>query len=165
MSNYKFDTQRKTYQQTIKYLEKKLKFDVCRPTNSPVTLTGDNKVVNVVVFSVKKMLASLFADPILNQSKNLVINKTKRFGKFDPPNNRYGEVNSGKWYQNAYNNCINDPEKDFLCPIIFSNDKTTLSDIGDLHVDGIFMTTSLFNNEVSLRTNALKVYLYYEVTN
>ena len=74
--------------------------------------------------------------------------QTNRFGKYDPPNNRYGEVNSGKWYQNAYNNCINDPEKDFLCPIIFSNDKTTLSDIGDLHVDGIFMTTSLLNNKV-----------------
>ena len=95
------------------------------------------------------MLASLLADPVLNQSKNLVINKHNRLGKYEPPNNRYGEVNSGEWYQTAYANCIKDPEKDFLCPIILSNDKTTLSDIGDLHVDGIFMTTSLFNVEVS----------------
>ena len=44
---------------------------------------------------------------------------------------------------------MQNPNKDFLRPIILSNDKTTLSDIGDLHVDVIFLTSSLFNVEVS----------------
>ena len=95
------------------------------------------------------MIASLFEDPFLNQSKNLVINESNWFAKYNPKNDQYGEVNSGDWYQTAYTNCIKDPDKDFLCPIISSNDKTTLSDIGGLHVDAIFMTTSIFNVKVS----------------
>ena len=63
---------------------------------------------------------------------------------------RLGEVNSGSWYQNTYQNCIDDNNKDFLCPLILASNKTTLSKIGDLHVDAIFMTTSIFNVNVSL---------------
>ena len=149
MSKYKFDTKRKTYQQTIKYLEDDLQFNICRPENIPVTLCHDNRLVNVVVFDVKKMIASLFADPTLNQYKNLVVNPRNRFSKYEPADDRYGEVNSGVWYQKAYANCVQNPDKDFLCPIILSNDKTTLSDIGDLHIEAIFLTSSLFNVVVS----------------
>src|SRR5687767_10145807 len=95
------------------------------------------------------MLASLFADTSLNQYQNLVVNAKYQFAKYEPDDDQYGEVNSGLWYQNAYSNCINDPKKDFLCPIIFASDKTNLSDMGDLHVDAIFMTTSIFNTAVS----------------
>lgn len=61
-----------------------------------------------------------------------------------------GEVNSGQWYNVAYQNLITDPEKGFLCPIILANDKTTISEMGDLHVDAIFMTTSIFNTKVRI---------------
>ena len=47
-------------------------------------------------------------------------------------------------------NCIKNPEKDFLCPLILSSDKTTLSEIGDLHVDAIFITLSIFNYKVNI---------------
>ena len=40
-TNYKLDTKRKTYQQTIKYLENNLQFDVCRPKHVHVKLIGD----------------------------------------------------------------------------------------------------------------------------
>jgi hypothetical protein len=79
----------------------------------------------------------------------LVVNKQNRFAKYEPVDSCYGEVNSRLWYQNAYSKCLKDPNKEFLCPIILASDKTTLSDIGDLYVDAIFMTTSIFNNEVS----------------
>ena len=54
-------------------------------------------------------------------------------------------MNSGTWYEVAYNKCINVAGKDFSCPLILASDKTTLSKIGDLHVNAIFMTTSIFN--------------------
>ena len=95
------------------------------------------------------MLAFLFADPTINQYDNLVVSSPNCFSKYQPSNNRYGEVNSGKWYNTAYDNCVKDPNTNFLCPIILANDKTTLSEIGDLHVDAIFMTTSLFDLKVS----------------
>ena len=42
LSDYKFDTTRKTYQQTIKYLEEDLQFHVSQPKFVPVTLFKDN---------------------------------------------------------------------------------------------------------------------------
>ena len=69
--------------------------------------------MDVVVFGVKKMIASLFEDLTLNQYKNLVVNSNNRFAKYEPQDGRYGEANSGMWYQNAYSNCVQDPDKDF----------------------------------------------------
>ena len=66
LSNYSFDSKHKTYKQTISYLENQLQFKICWPTNVPVTLCSDNAIINVVVFDVKKMLASLFDDPRIN---------------------------------------------------------------------------------------------------
>ena len=95
------------------------------------------------------MLLSLFNDVLLNQKKNLVVNTNNEFSKYIPPNNQLGEVKSGKWYKVAYDNCITDPDTDFLCPIILASDKTTILEMGDLHVDAIFMITSLFDYKVS----------------
>ena len=95
------------------------------------------------------MIASLFDDPAINQYKNLVVSLPNCFSKYKPPDNRYGKVNSGSWYTMAYNNCIKDMKKDFLCPLILANDKTTISEIGDIHVDAIFITSSVFNLAVS----------------
>jgi len=150
MSKYTFDSKHKTYQQTINYLENQLQFNICRPIKIPVKLSQDQFLIDVVVFDIKKMLASLFDDPTINQKENLVISSPNRFSQYKPTDNRFGEVNSGTWYATAYNNCIKDPDTDFLCPIILASDKTTLSEIGDLHVDAIFMTTSLFNLKVCI---------------
>ena len=114
-----------------------------------VKLEEDNMEADVVAFDVKDMLASLFNSPELNHYNNLVVNSTDQFAKYVPDNGLIGEVNSSSWYGTAYNNCINNPNKDFLCPLILASDKTTLSEIGDLHVDAIFMSTSIFNIKVN----------------
>ena len=75
MSNYEFDTKNKTYHQTISYLENDLNSHIARSKYVPVTLLPDQLKLNVVVFDVKKILASFFADTSLNQVQNLVINK------------------------------------------------------------------------------------------
>ena len=149
MSNYEFSSKQNSYQQTIKYLQNKLQFKICKPTTIPVTLKQDNLIIDVVVFDVKQMLMSLFDNTNLNQYQNLVVNSTDRFAKYEPDDNRFGEVNSGTWYNTAYKNCITDPDNDFLCPLVLASDKTTLSELGDLHVDAIFMTTSIFDIKVN----------------
>ncbi len=149
LSNYNFESQHGTYQQTISFLEHKLLLGITRPNTITVNMYKDNMHIDVVVFDVKKMLLSLFDDVELNQKENLVVNTNDVFSKYKPPNNKLGEVNSGKWYNVAYENCISDPHKDFLCPIILASDKTTISEMGNLHVDAIFMTTSLFDYKAS----------------
>lgn len=106
--------------------------------------------MDVVVFNVSTLLASLFNDTELNQYENLVVNPKDRYGRYKPVNNCLGEVNSGQWYNVAYQNLIKKPDNDFLCPLILASDKTTISEMGDLHVDAIFMTTSIFNTKVRI---------------
>lgn len=148
VANYNFDTKNKTYHQVVNHLEGLLNMEGFRPRNISLKLLGDEKETNVVVFNVPILLASLFNDTELNQCGNLVVNSTNRFGKYIPNDNCLGEVNSSRWYNTAYNNMVQDPNNNFLCPLILANDKTTISEMGDLHVDAIFMTTSIFNTKV-----------------
>ena len=148
VSQYNFDTKNRTYHQVVKHLEKSLDMETHWPTTLTVQLKGDNKEMEVVVFEVITLLSSLFNDTEVNKYENLVVNSHDRFGKYEPSDNQLGEVNSGKWYKTAYDNLIKDQENNFLCPLILASDKTTLSDMGDLHVDAIFMTTSIFNTQV-----------------
>ena len=152
LSNYNFESQHGTYQQTINFLEHKLLLGITRPQTIPVDMYKDNMKIDVVVFDVKKMLLSLFDNKDLNKQENLVVNMTNPFSRYTTCDNLLGEVNSGKWYQTAYDKCITDPESEFLCPIILASDKTTISEMGDLHVDAIFMTTSLFDYKVRMQT-------------
>lgn len=158
LSNFNFDSQHTSHKQMIKYLQKKLQIKMCQPTITQVKLIQDSFIADVVTFDVKQMLMSLFDNQELSQRDNLVVNASDMFSKYEPEDDRYGEINSGTWYNKAYDTCINDPEKDFLCPIVLANDKTTLSDMGDLHVDAIFMTTSIFNIKAST-TNSIQIQL------
>src|SRR5688500_2635796 len=112
-----------------------LKMKAVQPNTLTVPLIDSTLKMDVVVFDVPTLLATLFNDSELNQYKNLIVNKHDRFSKYIPEDNWIGEVNSGQWYHTAYNNLIKDKDKNFLCPPILASNKTTLSDMGDLHVD------------------------------
>ena len=57
----------------------------------------------------------------------MVVNSNDPFAKYKSPNGNLAEVNSGFWYQQAYSNMIKDPQNEYLMPIIFAMDKTTIS--------------------------------------
>ena len=88
----------------------------CAPTTIPVMLVGDNFKVEVVVFDVKQMLMFHFDNTELNQIDNLAVILSDRFARYDPPNDKYGEINSDTWYNTAYNNCNGNPSTDFYAP-------------------------------------------------
>ena len=48
---------------------------------------------------------------------------------------------------------VTDPDNDFLCPIILSMDKTTISNLGLLSVYAIMFTSSIFDLKVSRLNN------------
>jgi hypothetical protein len=150
-ANYDFQPMPKKYVRQIHHLEQFVGMTACRPSQVPVPmyphLLPDDKL-DVVVFDFPTMLASLFNCPLLNKNENLVVNPTDRFGKYESNNGRLGEVNSATWYDNAYTYLVKDPTKDFVCPIIFTMDKTVISEMGGLNVYVILFTTSIFNREV-----------------
>ena len=66
------------------------------------------------------------------------------------------EVNSGYWYHQAFQNCVKDPTSDFLMPIIFAMDKTTISNSAHLNVYAIMFTTTLFKRHIRNQPAAWK---------
>jgi hypothetical protein len=150
-ANYDFQPMPKKYVRQIHHLEQFVGMTACRPAQVPVPmyphLLPDDKL-DVVVFDFPTMLASLFNCPLLNKNENLVVNHNDRFGKYISPDGYLGEVNSGQWYDKAYSCLVKDAAKDFLCPIIFTMDKTVISEMGGLNVYVILFTTSIFNRQV-----------------
>src|SRR5688500_5247779 len=49
---------------------------------------------------------------------------------------------------------IKDPQKDFLMPIIFAMDKTTISNSAHLHVYAVMFTTTIFNCKTRYQAHA-----------
>jgi hypothetical protein len=76
------------------------------------------------------------------------VNPSDCFGKYQPPDGHFGEVNSGRWDDIAYKNLAKDPNEDFLCPIIFTMEKMLILEMGGLSVYVILFTTSIYNQEV-----------------
>jgi hypothetical protein len=137
------------YESQIRNLTQLVGMDGCRPTKIPVLLEPDSIVLDVVVFPFATMLSSLLNCPILNKLENLVVNPQDRFGRFVSVDGLLDEVNSGQWYQDTYDQMIVEKDKDFLAPIIFTMDKTVISEASHLSVYVILFTTTLFNRKVS----------------
>ena len=144
-AGYKFDTKGANYDSQMKKLQKDSNFEAMRPTTKTVLLPNDNLKLKVVCFNFTSMLYSLFNDTDLNTFDNLVVDPVDHFAKYESPTGRLNEVNSGHWYQQAYDTMVTDPDKDFLAPIIFAMDKTTISSTAHLHVFAVMFTTTLFN--------------------
>jgi hypothetical protein len=150
-SGYDFQPSPIAYHRQITQFEKLVGMTACRPSRVSVNMYRPDMVediLDVVVFDFPTMLASLFNCPVLNKIENLVVNPHDRFHKYESPDGLLGEVNSGTWYDTAYSNLIKNPDKDFMCPIIFAMDKTVISEMAGLSVLVILFTSSVFNREV-----------------
>jgi len=160
---YNFQPCPQRYESQIRNLTELVGMTGCRPSKVPVCLYPDNLMLDVVVFPFATMLSSLLNCPILNKLENLVVNPDDRFGRYKSPNGKLDEVNSGQWYQDTYDQNINDPSKEFLAPIIFTMDKTVISEASHLSVYVILFTTTIYNREVGLIV--LHVFVLYNAYN
>ena len=147
---YNFQPCPQRYEGQIRNLTQLVGMEGCRPTKVPVCLQPDSLMLDVVVFPFATMLSSLLNCPILNKLENLVVNPNDRFGRFESPGGLLDEVNSGQWYQDTYDQTIRDGSKEFLAPIIFTMDKTVISEASHLSVFVILFTTSIYNRQVRL---------------
>ena len=133
-SNVAVDQLLKTREAVIKQIESKIPFlKKTKSYQKEVLLSTDDtpQAVNVTVFDFKSQLLSLINhSSLFNDLDNLDVNPKNRFGKYKSENHTISSVNSGNRYELTYNTLINDPEKDFLMPIIFACDETKVSSQG-----------------------------------
>src|SRR5687767_4135610 len=135
-------------------MEKHSNLDYLRPKTKQVTLPPDNLVLDVICYDFSSMLSALLNDKEINKLSNLVVDPNDPFAKYVSPSGKLGEVNSGYWYQQAYKNLVKDSNNDFLLPIIFAMDKTTISSSAHLHMFVIMFTTTIFKRSIKNQDNA-----------
>src|SRR5688572_26949880 len=150
-TGYQFNPKTTNYRNQTMQMKKYSNLKTIRPFNKDVTLPNslddptDTSIRKVVCCNFTSMLISLLQDKNINEIKNLVVNSKDPFSKYVSENGKLGEVNSGSWYEQAYKTMVKDPDKDFLLPIIFAMDKTTISSTARMSVYAVMFTTSLFD--------------------
>jgi hypothetical protein len=146
---YNFHPTRTTQTAQVKYLEKWLKFQKCRPRQIPTNLPGPgDQVVQTTYFEFTNQLYSLVSDRALfGNLDNLDVNVDNPFGKYVPPNGLLSTINSGQWYNLAYQHEVKDPSKDFVMPIIFACYEKHLQKGGKAAFWPLLFTTSILNQQ------------------
>ena len=104
--------------------------------------------MQTTTFDFANQLFTLVSDQALfGNLDNLDVNVDDPFGKYVSPNGLLSTVNSGQWYNSAYQHKVNDPTKDFVMPIIFACDKTHLGKGGKAASWPLLFTTSILNQK------------------
>ena len=134
----------------IKQLENCLNLNPCIPKSVNLCLPySDGLEIDVVTFDFENMVTSLLTDiHLVSDINNFDINPINPFDKYKNNSNLLSVVNSGTWYRNAYNECIRDPEKEFLLPICFACDKTHIQKSGKASCWPLLFSTTLFNQKL-----------------
>jgi len=150
-TGYQFNPRANNYDSQIKQIASYSNMQEIWPELREVELQNkpndplDTTTLKVVTFNFTVMLHTLLHDMNINQEENLVVNEKDWFAKYESPNGKLGEVNNRSWYNNAYNTMVKDVNKDFLLPIIFAMDKTTISSTARMSVYAVMFTTTIFN--------------------
>ena len=159
-TGYQFNPKSANYKSLITQMESYSNLNNIRPHNKRVMLqnklddTKDTTAIDVVCCDFTSMLFSLLQDKTLNQNENLVVNKSDFFSKYVSSNGRLNEVNSGSWYDQAYITMVKDFTKDFIMPIIFAMDKTTISSTARMSVYAVMFTTTIFDHKARNKAHA-----------
>ena len=110
------------------------------------SILGRQESVDVHLYLFLDQLTDLLSDDhIFGNLSNLDVKADNRFGRFTRSDGLVNEVNSGSWYQNAYNHIISDPNNEFLMPLIFYVDKTGTDVLQRHGVEPLLFTTSVIS--------------------
>jgi hypothetical protein len=165
--NYNFQPTRTTRKAQLSFLEKFTDMQDSKPHQVICKLSGTDELeVPVTRFDFKAGLLSLLTDPaIVSDLNNLDVNHDDPFKPFVAPDNRLGCVNSGQWYHDACNNCLQ-TEQDFLVPIVMACDETQVSDVAGIRAWPILFSTSILHQSLRNTPKAWKLLGYiYDLSN
>ena len=123
--------------------------------SDPTHNQNPRDVADVYVLYASQQAMSLFEDDgIMSDLDNLAVYLGNPFGRYKSPDGRLGEVNSGLWYNRAYNHLkIGDrgyPK--FLIGVILYMDKTGTSVQQRHGLEPLMMTFSLFKEHIRNQT-------------
>ena len=109
------------------------------------------------MFNFTAQLHSLLFDSnLFFDLKNLDVNLMNPFGKYENPLRKLSTMNSCQRYHNSYATMIQNPDTDFLMPIIFSCEETKILSMGRTLCWSLMFTTTILNQACRNKPEAWK---------
>ena len=109
-------------------------------------------VASVFVFNAKEQILTLLQDiGIFGEIENLAVDSENPFGRYRSVSGLLGEVNSGAWYDRAYDNLIQHESAgppEFLCPLILYCDQTGTSFTQRHGLEPVMVTLSIIKEKI-----------------
>jgi hypothetical protein len=110
-------------------------------------------------FSLLDQICDLMQSVEFQDMENLVVmdpsNPLSLFEKYIPNDEQVLlEVHSGHWYDSTYENMVQNPEHDWLFPLIFYIDKTGTDAMQRYPLEPLMVTTSVLKREVREKSSA-----------
>ena len=119
---------------------------------------GQTRHVDVVRYDFVPQILSLLQNRRMMRSKNLVVNKSGNpFSFYQHPTVRLSECHTGYAYQHLYAKHIQDPTKQFLCPIISYVDQTNVDKFSWFELEPLSFTLSIFNCKTRQHVDAWRL--------
>ena len=142
---YQFQSGRTTRKAQVKHLEKWLGLKYCRPETKLLCLPGDMLFVPVTSFDFKSVLFSLLSNPkLVGDITKLDVNQHDPFSRYVAKDGLLSCVNSGQFYNDAYDKMIKHPSKELLILMILCSDETMLQKGGKAGAWPMMFTLGIF---------------------
>ena len=116
-------------------------------TNNHVQLEGQQQPTSVITYPFVEAVKSLLDDKELTKMENLVLNPDDILACYESKNENIDEIHDGLWYKNTYDQTINDPDTQFLCPIVFYVDKCHIDNKGNFSLEPVLITSTIFDRK------------------
>ena len=118
-----------------------------RPKIEAIKLSSGREAP-VTTFLFRMGLMSKLMDSTLMTSNNLLIDVNNPFRKHADNNDCYGEVNTGRWYSDAYDRFCGGTNKTLLIPIALYIDGMSADKMGNISLEPVVAVPLIFKRSI-----------------
>jgi hypothetical protein len=114
------------------------------------------KLIDVVIHDFDAAIFSLLSDPYLMQEENLLLNLDEPWKPLSHPENEIGDIHTGSLFKDGWKLYCRQNSNDVLCALMFFIDKTFTDVGGNLNIEGVTFTLTIFNQKTRNTTRAMR---------
>jgi hypothetical protein len=144
----------------FEFLNKRYGMNDIHPKEEEITLPSGRKI-KVVTHDVIESIYSLLTDDDLMKGSNLVMKKDSPWEPIDFDHDEIGDLHTGSLFKMGFETyCTDKKGKDVLCCFVFFIDKTHTDKKGNLTLEPVTITLSIFRRDVRNRDDSWRTIGY-----
>ena len=150
-----FEGRLPTRASVLKTLDEQYNSKGYKPTVHSVGMPS-GKTIEIVIHDLDSAIFSLLNDPDLMKEENLLLDLDTPWKQLEHDDDEISDLHTGSLYKEGWKLYCRDKSKDVLCAFMFFIDKTHTDVSGNLNVEGVTFTLSIFNQQTRNTTKAMR---------